>query len=179
MIFWDCAAPYKSRCQKWTQAHLYRRRYDRHSFGVSVSKQNVKSFENITQPALKAFNKIKNFNPWELPNVGSRCQTPSYQMHINLSLQIYEKDFSLSCHHRQTSPDSSLGKEGSKLTQALFTILWSTSTHPLAREGLLGAIFSHSFWRVAWELFHGSKFCGWNLKLQDSESLSQDGGLGT
>ena len=22
-IFWDCASPYKSRCQKWTQAHLY------------------------------------------------------------------------------------------------------------------------------------------------------------
>ena len=42
-IFWDCALPYKSRCQNWTQAHLYSRQYDdRHSFGVSVSKQNVK-----------------------------------------------------------------------------------------------------------------------------------------
>ena len=72
----------------------------------------------------------------------------------------------------QTSPDS-LGKEGSKLTQALFTILWSPSTHPLAREGLLGAIFSHSFWRVASQHFHDSKFCGGNLTLQDFESLSQ------
>ena len=87
-------------------------------------------------------------------------------MHINLSLQIYEKDLSISCHHRQTSPDSSLGKEGSKLTQALFTILWSTSTHPLAREGLLGAIFSHSFWRVAWKLFHDSNFVAETLSCK-------------
>ena len=95
-------------------------RYDRHSFGVLVSKQNVKSFENITQ----SFQSDRdgrtrgNFAKCGL-GIKSRCQTPQTRIWVELQMRR------ISCDKRQTSPGGSLGKEGSKLTQALFTILWS------------------------------------------------------
>ena len=71
----------------------------------SRSQNRMSSFGNITQAALKASNQIKtgrkiqNVNTWNILKVvqGKLCVCDG------------------------------LGKEGGKLTQALFTILWSTS----------------------------------------------------
>ena len=71
----------------------------------SRSQNRMSSFGNITQAALKASNqiktgrKIRNVNTWNILKVvqGKLCVCDG------------------------------LGKEGGKLTQALFTILWSTS----------------------------------------------------
>ena len=91
----------------------------------SRSQNRMSSFGNITQAALKASNQIKtgrkiqNVNTWNILKVvqGKLCVCDG------------------------------LGKEVGKLTQALFTILWSTS----CRWGeSSGAIFSPSFWHHAW-----------------------------
>ena len=182
-IFWDCASPYKSRCQKWTQAHLYTGDMTDTHLGSWSQNRMSRVLKIFLRGSTQSFQsdqdgRISTRGKWALPNV-ARYEikiSNTQQMHYLCRFILQMKRISLSCHE-QTSPDS-LGKEGSRLTQALYYLVVKPPPLWLASEGPLGAIFSHSFWRVAWELFHDSNFSGWNLMLQGFELLSQHVRLG-
>ena len=99
----------------------------------SRSQNRMSSFGNITQAALKASNQIKtgrkiqNVNTWNILKVvqGKLCVCDG------------------------------LGKEGGKLTQALFTILWSTSCRWGESSGgnifILTSCLNISWLRILWK----------------------------
>ena len=94
--------------------------------------------------------RISTRGKWELPNVARYEIKMSSTQHMHYLSRFILKPKRISLVVMSKRSHDSLGKEGSHLTQALFTILWSNlHLHPLAREGgregPLGAIFSHSF----------------------------------
>ena len=152
VIFWTCASPYKSRCQKWTQAHLYRGRYDRHSFGVFVSKQNVKSFENITQ-SFQSDQDGRARGNFAKCSLGIKSRRESTLTDQNLGWICRRK----SCSHY----DRSLGKEGSKLTQGLFTILWSELS-----TRWRGVVFWGPYFYTHFDMLLKHIFMTWNFLVE-------------